>query len=508
MLSSLFGKKSDHPLADIRSAQALLDDLPRNDPHKALTELTGWIESVPDNSDFKLDHQFAVLRLLDETARPYARKLALVYFTPHELSKFQENHLWLALSNWSSHTTNAYLAIFNRYCNGDKGGVAIKAQVPLLVARAVHAMTVQIKYICARYSITDSKIWSDFALLYQHAEQQQYLDTPLSLYPGMAGDASVKCELVHLLGWYGCGVDTLNPLRMHLAERIVGQYCSCMDIGIQKDASSLFYFVQSKPGAPMRVKTTNAMHPSMRFVSMAAMQPKLEILIKKLEKNIIPEEFGLSGAYGAELIREAAQHLLDYLVAPPSRRNPRRAVKAYLNVVSGFAKTVERAHAGSNPLDEKPLRWEIDNISAGGFCAVSPAQGMDGLRIGNLFGVQPDGVQHWGVAVVRRLVRNDANQLQVGAEMLANQIAGVTISQSSGSGLEAVQPALWLCAKQDDLPGEAQLLMKADSFSLRRSVQTRLNGKTYLLIPIGLRDKGTDYDLAKFRVIEQEGGLE
>jgi len=29
MLSGLFGKKSDHPMADIKSAQALLDDLRR-----------------------------------------------------------------------------------------------------------------------------------------------------------------------------------------------------------------------------------------------------------------------------------------------------------------------------------------------------------------------------------------------------------------------------------------------------------------------------------------------
>src|SRR3990167_2811565 len=100
MLSGIFGKKSDHPMADMKSAQALLDDLPKNDAHKMLMELTEWIESVADNPDFKLDHQFAVLRLLDETAQPYARKLARDYFTPQELNKSQENRLWLGLGNF------------------------------------------------------------------------------------------------------------------------------------------------------------------------------------------------------------------------------------------------------------------------------------------------------------------------------------------------------------------------------------------------------------------------
>src|SRR3989338_7229 len=115
MLSGIFGKKSDHPLADIRSAQALLDDLPKNDAHKMLMELTDWIESVSDNTDFKLDHQFAVLLLLDETAQPYVRKLARDYFAPQELNKFQENRLWLVLGNLFRHAAKAYCAVFSRY---------------------------------------------------------------------------------------------------------------------------------------------------------------------------------------------------------------------------------------------------------------------------------------------------------------------------------------------------------------------------------------------------------
>src|SRR3990172_6454457 len=138
MLSSLFGKKSDHPLGEIKSVQALLDNLPRNNAHKSVMDLTEWIESVSANSDFKLDHQFAVLCLLDEAARPYARKLAYDYFTPHEINKFQEHRLWLALSNLSHQISDAYYIIFKRYCGGDKSGSAIKAQVPLLAARAVH----------------------------------------------------------------------------------------------------------------------------------------------------------------------------------------------------------------------------------------------------------------------------------------------------------------------------------------------------------------------------------
>jgi hypothetical protein len=121
-----------------------------------------------------------------------------------------------------------------------------------------------------------------------------------------------------------------------------------------------------------------------------------------------------------------------------------------------------------------------------------------------LLGIQPKGVAHWGVAVVRRLLRDDANQLHAGAEIIANQVAGVFLNQN-GSELRDGQAALWLYAKQgESASGTQLLLMPADSFVANRSLKIQLDGKNYLLIPAGLQEKGLDYDLAKFKLIEQE----
>ncbi len=508
MLSGLFGKKSDHPLSGIRSVQGLLDDLPKNDTLKSVMELTEWLESAAIASEFKLDHQFAVVRMLDEAAQPYARKLVREYFTAHELNKFHENRLWLVLGNLSRHATHAYCAVFDRYCSGDKGGNAIKAQLPLLVARAVNAMSGRLKYVCAHYGPFDDTIWQDMARLYAHAEQQQYLDTPLALYSGGAGDTSVKHEMAHLLGWYGCGAGNLTPLYMHLTERIVAHYDSFIDVHPQPGERDLFGFDLERPAAPVRLKVNAAVSPSTRFIDMSAMQPRLESLIDTLKKGIVPEELNLGGIYDAGLVSGAAQYLLDYLEAPPSRRAVRRMVKVGLNVANGFSGVVERTEAGLNFSELPSVRWEVEDISAGGFRTVLPVQGSDAVRIGCLLGIQPEGVKHWGAAVVRRLRRDDTNQLHVGVEMLTTRVAGVALSQSSCGvrGGEDEQPAIWLYEQSGTQSGAARLLMKAGTFSNTCSLQTWLDGKRYLLIPGGLQEKGLDYDLATFRVIEQEAG--
>ncbi len=513
MLSALFGKKSDNPLADIKSAQALLEELPKNDAFRSLAELTELIELLSEQTEFKLDHQFAVLRLYDEAAQPYVRKLVREYFTPFEVNKFQENRLWLTLGNWSRKVANAYFKQFTAFCSGEKGSSAIKSQLPLLTARAVHTLMWQMKYICAHYDLVDNSAWNNLAQLYKHAEQLGYLEMPVSLYPGMLGSTTVKHETGILMVWYDSGLSALSPLYIHLTERILAHYRSTIDVHAEISQHSRLSFDLNRPAEPTRINMGATTHPAMRFVGITALQARLEDLMKVLKKNIVPDDINLGGNYEAEVVKNAAQYLLNYVIAPPIRRNKRLLADITLNVVDGFDKVVERTGAG---LDfggnaEQPTRWVTEEISAGGFSAVISAKGNVSIGIGSLLGIQPDGLAHWGIAVVRRLLRDDAkNQLRVGAEILSSQIAGVVLNQNRvpGGAIENGQPALWLYAKQNDVAGEAQLLMRADTFSPGRSLQIQLDGKNYLLLSLGLQEKGLDFDLAKFRFVVQEIGEE
>jgi len=508
MLSAIFGKKSDHPLADLKSVQALLDDLPKNDPHRALAEIADLVESLQDARDFKLDHVFFVLRMLDEAAQPHFKKLVKDYFSPFEINKFQENRLWLGMSNWSNLISAAYLRVFSEYCNGEKGSNSIKSHIPLMTARAIHALMWQLKYICSRYGKVDNSYWHNLLRLYKHAEQNQYLDEPVNLYPGTVGSTTAKYEFGHLIVWHDTGLSTLSPLYIHLTERIVAQYCTAIAIQVQVNQNSRICFDLNNPVEPTRVNAGATAFPSMRYVEMPDMKSRLEDLAKVLSKNIVPSDINLGGTYEAGVIKEAVQYLLNYIVAPPVRRNTRRVADVTLGVVSGFDHVMQSAEALLGFDEVEKASWITEEISASGFGCKIPARGNESIGIGSLLGMQPEGVPHWGVAVVRRLVRDQSDQLKVGAEILSNQVASVVLNQNrvAGGAIENGQPALWLYSKQNDSTGEAQLLMRADTFTSGRSLQIQLSGKNYLLMPIGLEEKGLDYDLAKFRFVVQDAG--
>ncbi|MDH4234643.1 MAG: hypothetical protein OEV15_05875, partial [Gallionella sp.] len=332
----------------------------------------------------------------------------------------------------------------------------------------------------------------------------------VSLYPGLAGNTSVKCEVGHLLVWYDSGLSALSPLQIHLTERLTAHFCSAVEIYPQLTQQCRICFDLNHPGEPARINMDATTHPALRFIGMSAMQPRLEDLMKVLKKNIVPEDINLGGSYSAEVVVEAAQHLLSYLAAPPVRRHVRRVAEVALNIVNGFGKLVECSEALLGFDERKPMRWITDEISIEGFSASVPAKGSEDIGIGSLLGIQPEGVPHWGAAVVRRLLRKNENQMNVGAEILANRVIGVVLNYNSavGGAIENGQSALWLYSKKSEESGEVKLLMKADTFTQSRSLKILLNEKEYLLMPVGLLEKGLDYDLAKFRFVVQEAGSE
>ncbi|MFA6920532.1 MAG: hypothetical protein WC216_01700 [Gallionella sp.] len=501
MLAKLFGKKSDHPMADVKRARALLNDLPKNDAFRSVTELTDWIESVTLCEEFRLGDQLQVLSLLDETARPFARKLAYEYFTLPDMNTYQGNRLSQALGNLSSYTVTAYCTMITRYCSGNGEFAAIKAQLPLLVARAVRAMREQVKYAAVHYGPYDETLWRHLAQLYWHAEQRGYLDTPVNLYSALSAPTTVKREAGQLVAWYACGINSLSPRSMHLAERIIAQYGNAVETSAALTGQVLFGFDLAHPSAPMRLNAEATLHPSMRYISLADMQAKLEDLINILKKKVVPHELNLGGAFPAEWVLEAAQHVLTRLVASPLRLSARRELSTVINVVTGFENVL--GSCVGQPGREYPfMQWVLENISPSGFCAVLSQRGTEGLCIGHLLGIQMAGVPKPGVAIVRRMLRDANGRLHVGVEMLAHNVFEVTLVSSEADGFENGQSALRLQMDVED--GTARLLMRTGTFSMQRSLKTGFEGRNYLMIPGQLLEKGLDYDLASFRVIEQE----
>jgi hypothetical protein len=52
--------------------------------------------------------------------------------------------------------------------------------------------------------------------------------------------------------------------------------------------------------------------------------------------------------------------------------------------------------------------------------------------------------------------------------------------------------------------GEGLVLMQADSYSGSRRPTMKIDDKIYLLLPLALVEKGEDFDLTRYRMMQQD----
>jgi len=156
--------------------------------------------------------------------------------------------------------------------------------------------------------------------------------------------------------------------------------------------------------------------------------------------------------------------------------------------------------------------WVVENMSAGGFGAVIQQVKGDWLKIGSLLAVQPDSAGArgpWDLAIVRRLSRDGEgaakNQASVGVQVLARQAITVALRPQQGawsSGNPSVEGIYMADASE---PGAALLAMPPGLYMPGEQLQASVAGRRHLLFPIGITERGDDYDMIRFRDMVEEG---
>src|SRR5512139_3263327 len=218
----LFGSGSDHPLATLKSGQELLDSLPKNDAVEVLSEIAHWIEALFDPAnDFRLDHQLAMLRLLDEAAHPYLRRVTHSYFAVLPPAAFQENRLWGAMSAYYAYCELAYAHLLAGVRSGDKGSAALKPSLPLICARGIYAIGGMLECAAVRYLPIEPQLWKHLAEFYRLAEEVECQDEVQVIYSGSGGQTSVNRQFATVLMWHAASVGAFRPRDLHIARRLV-----------------------------------------------------------------------------------------------------------------------------------------------------------------------------------------------------------------------------------------------------------------------------------------------
>jgi hypothetical protein len=507
------GSKPDHPMADPKQARSLIAEFPAHDATKALGEVTFWLDSLSRTDGLRLDYRFEVYDALDQAAKIHQRKLSQDYLATDRHEKFRESKLWNTIFEFWKTLGLCYNQCIEQFQAGTGGAASLKEDLPVVVARALHTLTLQLKWSALRYGPVDDRVWSDLGRIYLFAESKRLSATQLDIYPGAYGQGTVEQEFLKALMLGVSSTDGLTPLKQEIAERIVAHFGKFYQIQARPGPACNFYFDLSMRKPPSRVIKNIEANPTNRYFGPGKALPALRQMIDEIKRRqTVPPDVNLGGSYEPNLVRAVMAHLAMYWSEkPPARRSERRKIATRLTVVHGMEEILRciKPREGDESLDIQVKHasesWIVENVSAGGFGAIVPPVKGDWIEVGSVLGVMSETAKYWGAGIVRRLSCDEFQQRRVGIQLVSKAVIPVRLSPAGNvSSINVVRDgdAAVLLSTTPDTHGDVELLLKTGSYIPNQPLEMNVHGKRYYLMPRRLVEGGGDFDWAKFKVME------
>ena len=504
MIMKLFSSRPDHPLGDAKELKRVLAELPADNSFKAVDEVYGWFESLQSADGFRVDHFFDVVRQLDEAAQPYIRLLTRSYVQTPQLSKSEERRLWTLCYNYWGEVASLYARCLDRLRQNpkDKGCEAFRAHLPLAATRLLAARATQLKWVEYRYDPVGEDLWRGLGQPYLVAEAEGYAQKPVQLYPSLPGLTCVAAQYLQALVFYSSSMDSLMPLEIELADRLIAHFKQGFVFANNCLPDSVWWVDAASGSPPARLaRQPDRASPSLRFLSPGSAATALNELISVVELGKVPADLNLGGHYLAKVLLPVLRHLALYWAPePPQREYPRHPVKTRLAVLQGFDDcfTVFAGNVARLGKERSAESWVVENVSLGGFGAAIDDLGNDSLKIGTLLCMQPEGGENWVLGVLRRFSKDSAATARVGIESLSRQAQSVELRpRTTGFSATGTIPGIWL--REGSAPGETRVVLPGMSFNLRQSLEFLHDGRRYLLTPVELEEAGNHFEIGRYR---------
>jgi len=512
MLRWIRGTPSDHPLEHKDDARQLLSDLPDKGPFRALEELSSFLDAVKTADKLKPIRVFEIVELIDRTARPFLRKLNHEFvMAGSPLTRFQQHRLWSSAHTFLTQLGEGYRFCLAKYEIGAVGAAALKPSLPKIAGRALRASSAQLKWSLLRYGPVERQVWEHLARIYSAADALGFAPWLLSLYRGERRESTAEREFLRPLMLAVSAPDGLLPIQIEIVDRVLTQ-CSDAFVLSARSGGGLHYvtdLVATFP--PGRISPGVNVTPQTRFFGPGDAAKRVAGFAAEIKRNgIVPEEMNLGLQVGPELVLDTLQHLSRYWSSSlPERKETRRRRTEHVTVVHDFGEVVANA-AGlfvESPYVSNDEEWVVKDESKGGFGALVPKNLGTWLRIGCLIAVRREEGVSWGIGIVRRVTGDDQGNRYAGIEMLATGGAAVTVFPDApsiaGPDISSDGELCILLPSYTAHSGECTLLLRPDVFSPKRTLGMHAYDRQYLLMPMALTERGDDFELGRFRILER-----
>ena len=496
-----------HPLTQPKELRRMLAELAVESPARQVDELGGWLESAANADGFSLEALFNAVVQIDEAGQTPMRRFTRDYLSHSGKEDPSERKRWAFGSGYWRSAASAYGAVLAEYKKAagskekPKGFDTIRKALPSIYCRRLAALAAYRMWCHFHYEPSAPGLWHEIGETWRLAEELKLVDKPLQLYPSWPGGTTITQELVQVIVLEASSPEALSPAETDLAAKLLAHFSPRFAFGRTNRSDNMYWVDVALDQPPRRLARLPTPSPTVCMVGFGEAPSALGELVRKVEMGTIPEHLALGDAVPARTILKVLRHLASYWAAkPPVRGHHRHAVQGGIRVLKGFDAALDLQSVDAEWRAEEAIHWETENVSLGGFGALTSVIDK-GVAIGQVLSMQPAGGSNWLLGLVRRYNKRSDGRGAVGIETVAKLTQRVNLRVLGKSSLMvagAGEPALLL--DEPDENSAVRLLLSAGTFDLSESYDCRLGEKSALFTPIELLDSGLDYQVARYRL--------
>jgi cyclic-di-GMP-binding protein len=494
-------EKSHDSVAD--HVRSFLADLP-DDPLDGLEAITARLDAISSTPGFTVDYRFALIDALDGAAKRHQEKIARNYVEAVRSDKSRAGQLWELSNAFWTHLGAGYLHCIEQFQASAAGHEALQPKLPVVSARVLRALTMQIKWSLQRYSPTNSRVWKDAGRVYLFSESHNCTTQRLPIYPGAHGESSVEEEFLKALMLTVSAPGSLPPVGIHIAERIVAHYGRHFVLKPRAALYCNFYFDLSKQRSPSRVHTDMEYGPMVRFFGGGDAEKALDDFARQVDQGGgIPSGVYLGGDFDKEVVLSVLHHLQRHWAGMPAERGvQRRQVATRLTVVHGLTNIWKWivALTSATPLEAADPSgaesWAVFDTNEGGYGAVLPPANREWLRIGALVGLRAETKASCRVGVIRRIATDSYGQTRVGIALMGQVAIRAMVMRRRENQAVAITPIpAVLLQNKPSGTGELQILVPSGCLELHQKFEMRVDDQIFPLASSDFMERAEEFDL-------------
>lgn len=453
--------KSTHPMASLRGAGQLLQELAQLRPIEVVGEAAAMLESIHGEPAFTEAHRLRLAAMIDEAAHAAVRRLSTDYamgragdsssgqFGSPELLQFafsgdgkaaaQGTDVWPVLADYLETLAAGYARRIDAL--SEQSEPDLTQRLPLFISRAMRAVSDRMALGWMRNLPPDLASWESLVWFYQVAESHGFPETLVHPY---AADPLATCaqhEFAAAVMFAAAAPDSLTPSHIVLVHEIAHVFAGTFACGTEPGQNFRYYSDLMRPAPPARADGQAESRGSGLYFGPGTIVAKLRAVSVEVQEGSATRLLLTSGAGAAQAL-EALAHAARYWgESPPSRRYERTRLDSAVEVVVGIPdlQSAMRAGGGAPEIGSTvfPECWALTDFSSRGISARYVRRPAREFGIGTLFGFRIDRSQTWCLAVVRRMRREGYRHTDVGSEIIAKGVEHVSLELPAEARLQS-----------------------------------------------------------------------